>query len=195
MTRSRIINILLSILARRLSWILSLSLLISSIFSVEASDICGRTATVNYQEILVDTTSTKKGEGLRYYIEKDPIAKQYLDEYQKKNTPKWQNAVIGTIGTALFIYGMGSTRALLDSDPGSIRKRSFMIGGLSILVLNFLLVRTLEHNNERLLLRSIEEYNKRNLPRIYFAPYEDYQNTNRPSSDSLGLSTGIIKEF
>ncbi|MBF0311825.1 MAG: hypothetical protein HQK52_00320 [Oligoflexia bacterium] len=158
-----------------------------------AAEICGRSAIVNYQEVMVDTTgNTKKGEGLRYFLDKDPISKKYLDEYQKRSSPKWYNAAIGTVGTGFFIFGLGNSGSIQESGIGS--RRFYMLGGLSILVLNFLLVRTLEYNNERLLLRSVEEYNKRNLPKIYFTPYSE-NHGGRSESDSIGVAAGFIKEF
>ena len=36
-------------------------------YSAHSTDTCSRIATINYQDILIDTSSTKKGEGLRYY--------------------------------------------------------------------------------------------------------------------------------
>ena len=49
----------------------------------------------------------------------------------------------------------------------------------------------LEYNNEINLLRSIEEYNKRNLPKIYFnTPFSD-----RSSSQPKGAMLNFSKDF
>jgi hypothetical protein len=127
-----------------------------------ARETCSRTATINYQEILVDSSSTQKGEGLRFYLEKDTSAKSYLDMYQNGAKLKWQNAAMGTLGTAFVLGGLVTNNRE--------RKQTFIIAGFSLIAINFLIAKTFEVSNEDNLLRAIEEYNKRNYPKIYFAP-------------------------
>ena len=163
---------------------LVLLLVFQSAFSAET---CSRTAVINYQEVLIDNNSSQKGEGLRYYLEKDEIAKKYLDTYQEGLQRKTLNAVIGTIGTLILFSG------LLVSDSSS-RKRSLLIGGGSIVAINFLVAKTIEHNNENNLRESIEEYNKRNLPRIYFNTMFD--NTDKYLGNKLkGFGLSMVKNF
>jgi hypothetical protein len=131
----------------------------AQVFAVET---CSRIAIINYQEVLVDANSSQKGEGLRYQLEKDPIAKSYLDTYQKHSGIQWPSAVLGTAGTGLLLVG------LFNSDPDN--KRVFLITGTATILVNFLLARTLEVANEVNLNKAIEEYNKRNLPKIFFNP-------------------------
>ncbi len=130
-----------------------------------AADTCSRTAVINYQEVLVDTNSAQKGEGLRYYLEKDPKALELLNKYQKGTKTNWINAGLGTIGTLMILGGFLTT----SSKSG---KRSLLITGSSVIALNFLVAKTLEHKNESNLQQAIKEYNARNLPRIYFNPAE-----------------------
>ena len=118
-------------------------------------------AIINYQEVLVDTNSTEKGEGLRYHLDKDPLAKKYLDLYQDTSKIRWQNAALGTIGTGLIISSF-------ISNTNDENKKSLIIGGVSLLLINFMVARTLEYANEANLQNAIDEYNKRNLPKIYF---------------------------
>ena len=129
----------------------------TSIFAVET---CSRTAIINYQEVLVDSNSSQRGEGLRYHLEKDPIAKELLDTYQRNSALKWPSAVIGTTGTGLLLYGF------FNSD--SENRRLYIISGTATILVNFLIARTIEVSNESNLKRAIEEYNKRNLPKIFF---------------------------
>jgi hypothetical protein len=126
-----------------------------------ANETCSRVATINYQEVLVDSSSTKKGEGLRFYLEKDPVAKQHLELYQKETGIRWQNAALGTAGTGLIL-----STAFMD-DKNSNRE-VFLLSGLTLLTVNFLLAATMDYYNERNLHKAIEEYNKRNLPKINF---------------------------
>lgn len=129
--------------------------------SAKAIETCSRVAVINYQEVLVDTNSTQKGEGLRFHLEKDKVAKSLLDQYQEGTEVNWQNAALGTIGSGLVL-----SSAFTNSTGNN--KRSLVIGGLTLILINFLVAKTLDHNNEKNLTKAIEEYNKRNLPRIYF---------------------------
>lgn len=131
-----------------------------------AADTCSRVAIINYQEVLVDTSSTQKGEGLRFHLEKDELAAKFLNEYQEGTEMRWQNALLGTLGTGLIITG-------LFTNSNSNNRKAFFISGGAFIAINFFVARTLEAANEKNLVRAIEEYNKRNLPRIYFSPDQD----------------------
>jgi hypothetical protein len=131
--------------------------------SVSAQESCSRTAIINQQEVLVDANSTQKGEGLRYYLEKDKIAYDYLKKYQDGTKTKWYTAALGTVGTTMIISSF-----FVNSDSNSNNKQSLIIGGATAIIINFLMSRTLEASNEKNLDRAIQEYNKRNLPRIEF---------------------------
>lgn len=130
------------------------------------ADTCSRVAIINYQEVLVDTSSTQKGEGLRFHLEKDELAQKFLSEYQKGTEMRWQNALLGTLGTGLILTG-------LFTNSESNNRKAFFISGGAFIAINFFVARTLEAANEKNLVRAIEEYNKRNLPRIYFSPDQD----------------------
>ncbi len=163
---------------------LTILLLFFISLSAQASQVCSRVAIINYQEILVDTSSTQKGEGLRYYIEKDKVAKGFLDEYQDGTQIKWQNAALGTLGSGFMIGG-------LFASDGTDTKKTLLIGGAAMIIVNFFIARTLEFNNERNLNKAIEEYNKRNLPKIFFYP----EGLPSDSSQSPGLGMAIIKDW
>ena len=78
------------------------TLLILTFFTLQsasANEVCGRLCKVNDQEILIDSKSNQKGEGIRNYLEKDPEALIYLEKYQKKNEFHWTDAALGTAGT------------------------------------------------------------------------------------------------
>jgi hypothetical protein len=161
--------------------------------SLKAQELtCSRTATVNYQSILVENGPNKKGEGLRYYLDRDPQAKKNLDLYQEIGAPNWHQAAIGSIGTILIISGLAKTGSF--SEGGFASKRSLVLSGALIMAVNFLVVKTIEYNNERLLIQAIEEYNRKNLPRIYLGPQKDIFNNNF-DSNSWGLSLGVYQNF
>ena len=153
-------------------------LIIFSSWQVFAVETCSRIAIINYQEVLIDSNTSQKGEGLRYHLEKDPVAKQYLDTYQKNSNITWPSAVMGTAGTGLLIYGF------FNSD--SENRRIFIIAGTATFLVNYLVARTLEVTNESNLNKAIDEYNKRNLPKIFFNP-EGTQSQMDFSKVKLGL--------
>ena len=161
--------------------IIFLFLLSSNIF---ADSTCSRAATVNYQEVLVDAGTGKMGEGLRFYLEKDPESLTLLDEYQKKNKPTPWTAGASTIGS-LMIFG-----GLLQSGNQSTfgNKNTLFTGGAILVTLSYLMTKTVKLNNEKYLNLAIDQYNKRNSPRIYFSPYKD-------NNGESGVGFGLQKEF
>jgi hypothetical protein len=124
-----------------------------------SSETCSRTAIINFQEVLIDTDSTRKGEGLRFYLEKDELALAHLDNYQQGTRIQWHTAAMGTAGTSLIL-------ASLFVNSTSDSRGQLTIGGATLLILNYLISKTLETANEQNLIKAIDEYNKRNLPRI-----------------------------
>lgn len=148
-----------------------------------AVETCSRIAIINYQEVLVDSNASEKGEGLRYHLEKDPIAKSFLDTYQKNSAIRWPNALLGTAGTGLILFGFFTSN--------SQDRQVYLISGAATILVNFLVARTLEVTNEANLNRAVEEYNKRNLPKIFFNP-----ETNRESDAGFtGLKVGLNKDW
>lgn len=140
-----------------------LSLFVGLIHSKQAfaNSTCSRVAIVNYQKILVDMSSRKKGEGLRHYLSKDPKSLALLDKYQDENQINLASAIIGTTATGLIIGGV------MNNNDNKTRQ-GLIISGLALWVTNFLFSRTIESNNEKYLQKAVEVYNKSNLPRIYF---------------------------
>ncbi len=150
-----------------------------------AGETCSRVAVINYQEVLVDVSSYNQGEGLRYYLQKDPVAKELLDEYQDNNKPTWQGASVSTLGSAMILAGLLRTG---EGDNEGLTNRNFLLfGGAGIIAVSYLISKTNQYNNEHLLLKSIEEYNKRNTPRIFFSPTDP--------KDGPGLGMGVTREF
>lgn len=158
-------------------------LALCAMVTTHAVETCSRIAIINYQEVLVDTNSTEKGEGLRFHLEKDRTAKNYLETYQEGTQIKWQNAVLGTLGTSMMLGG-------ILTNNNSERKQTLLLGGATFMILNFLVAKTLEATNEQNLIKAIEEYNKRNLPKIYFNPDQTSDGAVGP-----GVSFSINKEW
>lgn len=156
---------------------------------------CNRTASVNSREIMLDLGARKKGEGLRYYFNQDPKAKYYLDQYQKTDDFFWYSAALGTLGTVTALVGMGRPGSF--EGPRNAQKRILMISGVTLILVNFFVVKTLEYNNEKYLLKAKEEYNKRNWPKIYFGPVPDEgpQNSGHTTTNRWGVGAGLTTQF
>jgi hypothetical protein len=164
-----------------------LTLLVALFFLAPSygADTCSRVATINYQEVLVDLSTKNRGEGLRYYLEKDQISEDLLDEYQKNNRPTWRSAALSTLGTAMVLGGLLRTS---DGEQDTITSRNLLLfGGATMIAVSYLIYKTNQYNNEYLLLKSVEEYNKRNTPKIFLAPTD-------PKS-GIGGGIGIGQEF
>ena len=128
-------------------------------------------------------SSSNLGEGLRYYLEKDQIAKELLNEYQDNNRPTWKSAAMSTLGSAMILGGFLRTN---EGDNETLTSRNFLLfGGATLIGVSYLISKTNQVNNEYLLMKSVEEYNKRNTPRIFFSP----------TSDGKGLGLGLGQEF
>ena len=157
-----------------------LSILLFIVSPVSGLQMCSRVALIKYQEILVDTNSSQKGEGLRYYLEKSPKAKYYLDTYQSQGQTKWQSAALGTVGTGLLLAGVFKPGD--ESYASKKEKRGLVMAGAFIIAMNFFVVSMLSEHNEKNLQKAIEEYNKNNLPRIDFDPLSMHHKGSSPSS-------------
>lgn len=155
----------------------------------QVSDTCSRIAIVNYQEVLVDSGPTGRGEGLRYYLEKNPKSKVLLDEYQKRNRPKWQYSILSTVGFASLAYGVFNPD--LDGTSGLWSRKGLITIGALFVSLSYLISRTRTYSNERLLQQAVNEYNKNSSPRIYFSPYGDINKQD----GGVGLGVSIQTQF
>jgi len=164
--------------------------IVTFVSNVEAQETCSRSAIINYQEILIDTNSTQKGEGLRFYLEKDPTAIKYLDKYQEGAQIKWANIVMGTTGSLLTIGGL-----LVGGDSDD--KKAMIIGGVSLLIVNYLTAQTSYFGNERNLEKAIREYNYRNSPPIYYSPEntKKFKESPTQSRDWPLLYLNIARSF
>jgi hypothetical protein len=160
--------------------ILIISILITQVFA--QSETCSRVAVVNYQQVLVDSSASKPGEGLRHFLEKDSRSLSLLNEYQERSKPNWASAAVSSAGVLAMLGG------LLSSGNSSGRE-SLVTRGAAVLLLNYLYRKTVQYQNQAILEQAVNEYNKRNLPRIYFSPYNDID----PSEP--GVSVGITTEF
>jgi hypothetical protein len=153
-------------------------------FSSFAQETCSRVATINYQKVLVDAGSNKKGEGLRFYLEKDPISEKLIDQYQAENKPTIFSASTSTAGSILVLAGLLQT----NKSEGIQNNNTLIYGGSILIALSYLSSKTMKFNSERLLDQAVKQYNKRNSPKIYFSPF-----INDGGESSLGL--GLQQEF
>ena len=157
---------------------LLISLLTGQVF---ANKTCSRTAVINGQEVLVDVGPTQKGEGLRYYLEKDDEALELLNEYQEANRPSQLISITSTTGSTMILLGLMNT----NLTQGTISNSDLLLGGGLIIAVSYLVSKSMQYYNEDLLQNAVEQYNKRNSPQIYFTPYADEEGA---VGGGLGLS-------
>lgn len=133
----------------------------------------------------MDVSSNNRGEGLRYYLEKDEVAKGLLNEYQENNRPTWKSAAMSTLGTAMIL---GSLLRPTEGENETLTSKNFLLfGGATLIGVSYLISKTNQYNNEYLLSKSVEEYNKRNTPKIYFSPTDP--------KNGMGLGIAVGQEF
>lgn len=152
--------------------------------SVFSAETCSRVAIVNYQKVLVDASSNKQGEGLRFYLDKDPISRELLDKYQKENKPTLFSASASTAGSLLLFAGLIQT----NNGAGFQDSNTLIYSGAILIALSYLTSKTQQYSNEKILKEAIDQYNTRNTPRIYFSPYKN-------NNDTSGLGFGFQQEF
>lgn len=164
-------------------FLLPILLGITLIHKSSAVETCSRVAVINYQEVLVDAGSNKKGEGLRFYLEKDPVSNKLLNEYQEKNRPSIWSAGTSTVGSLMVLAGLMQT----NETSGISNRNTFLYGGGILIAISYLTSKTLQYNNESILKQAVDQYNKRNRPKIFFSPYGD--------ESSTGFGVGMSQEF
>ena len=142
---------------------------------------CERVGIVNHQEIPLETMSGSKGEGLRSYLEKDKEALHYFNLYQERNQIQPFNTVLGIVGPGLLLTGV-----ILES--GVKEKETFLTWGAVLVVTNFLVTRTIQGVGETYLEKAVEEYNKRNFPKIDL-------NFHTPDSSQKNIALMIKKDW
>lgn len=71
---------------------------------------------------------------------------------------------------------------------GTLTGKNFLLfGGAALIAVSYLISKTNQYNNEYLLSKSVEEYNKRNTPKIFFSPTDP--------KNGMGLGVGVGQEF
>lgn len=161
-----------------------ISLLLMLSTTIYAGETCSRVATINYQEVLVDAGTGKMGEGLRFYLEKDPISKSLLNKYQKLNKPSRWSASASTFGSLAIVASLLQN----EEASGLGSKSTLLYGGVMLISLSYLTSKTVKFSNEKILKQAIDQYNKGNSPRIYFSPFKD-------KTGSTGLGFGLNGRF
>ena len=160
--------------------ILIILLIQSTAFSAET---CSRIAVVNKQEVLVDPSSNSPGEGLKSFLEKDQEANQIFAEYQEGYRPSWKKSFLSTIGAASILTGL----FVSNDNSGFFNKSNLFITGGALILTGYFINLSFEYANEKKFTKAINEYNKRNEPKIYLLPSW--------SNKGVGVSLGVNQGF
>lgn len=175
-------------MTKTIRYILFSFLMISSINSaLFASESCSRTAIINYQEVLIDSASSLKGEGLRPYLEKDQTALSYLETYQKNARPSFKSSFLGTTGVTLSLLSFTTNR----DHKAPWNSKVLLTTGITLIFINYLFNNTMQKANEENLTKAIEEYNLKNRPKIEFTP----ETTNDSVTSGFSWGIGFTRDF
>ncbi len=156
-------------------------------YQIFASESCSRTAIINYQEVLIDSANSLKGEGLRPYLAKDKTALSYLETYQKNARPSFKSSFLGTSGMLLSLMSLTTN----SEHKAPWNSKVLLTTGITLIFVNYLFNNTLQKANEENLYNAIEEYNLKHRPKIEFTPETSNDNVTSGFSWSIGFS----KEF
>jgi hypothetical protein len=152
-----------------------------------ASESCSRTAIINYQEVLIDSASSLKGEGLRPYLAKDKVALSYLETYQQNARPSFKSSFLGTTGVALSLLSFTTN----SDHKAPWNSKVLLTTGITLIFVNYLFNNTLQKANEENLYKAIDEYNLKHQPKIEFTPESSSDNI----SPGFSWSIGYTREF
>lgn len=156
-------------------------------YALIASESCSRTATINYQEVLIDSANSLKGEGLRPYLAKDAQALSYLEIYQQNARPSFKSSFLGTTGVALSILSFTTN----SDHKAPWNSKVLLTTGLSLIFINYIFNHTLQKTNEENLYKAIEEYNLKYRPKIEFTP----EASNGKVLSEFSWQIGFSREF
>lgn len=154
-----------------------------SCLTANAIETCSRTAYINYQKVIIDSSSHSKGEGLRYYLAKDPQALELLNKYQDENKASSTSTFFSSLGGSMVLSGLVYSSFSTNRNTSN----TLVFGGLAIVGLNFFYTKIMQYRSEPYLEQSIKEYNKRNTPKIFFSP--------TMNSGKVNIGIGAIQEF
>ncbi len=152
-----------------------------------ASESCSRTAIINYQEVLIDSANSLKGEGLRPYLAKDEEALKYLETYQQNARPSFKSSFLGSTGMLLSLLSFTTN----SEHKAPWNSKVLLTTGISLIFINYLFNNTLQKANEENLYKAIEEYNLKHRPKIEFTP----EASNDSVTSGFSWSIGFSKEF
>lgn len=152
-----------------------------------ASESCSRTAIINYQEVLIDSANSLKGEGLRPYLAKDAVALNHLETYQKNARPSFKSSFLGTTGVALSLLSFTTN----SEHKAPWNSKVLLTTGLTLILVNYIFNNTLQKTNEENLYKAIDEYNLKHSPKIEFTP----ELSDGTMGSSFKWSIGFSKDF
>ena len=89
-----------------------------------------------------------------------------FDEYQEKSKPTILGASASTLGSLLILSGLIKT----GENENSANTNRFLLAGSALIATSYLISKTIQFQNEKILEKAVNEYNKRNDPKILITP-------------------------
>lgn len=113
---------------------------------------CQRKAVIGNKKYVIDILSTKKGEGLRYTMQRDPFALELLEKYQHDSKKIKYAAYTGT--PALILTGWRMAQA------DEVGKDLLFWTGITGILGSYLWGQMLSNSNEDTLENAVSTYNR-----------------------------------
>jgi hypothetical protein len=122
---------------------------------------CDRPFTFHGETYSVDSPQSQDASTLRYFVKSVPDADTMLLEYQENRLTSKTSAYIGTLGILMFVFSNAVAKQFDVSAQGPVRD-TLRIGGLAFTAGGFFFTFAHLNQNEHLISRSVEAFNKAN---------------------------------
>jgi hypothetical protein len=120
---------------------------------------CDRPFTIHGETYSADSPQAQDASTLRYFMKPVPEAESILAEYQENRKSSKASAYIGTLGIVMFVFSSTIAKQFDSQSQDSIRN-TLRIGGLSLAGGGFFFTLTYLNDNEKLIPKSVDLYNK-----------------------------------
>lgn len=120
---------------------------------------CDRPFTIHGEIYSVDSPQSQDASTLSYFVKSVPEADALLMEYRENRLSSKTSAYIGTLGILMFVFSNTIAKQFDVSAQGPVRD-TLRIGGLAFTAGGFFFTFAHLNQNEQLISRSVEAYNK-----------------------------------
>jgi hypothetical protein len=120
---------------------------------------CDRPFVIHGETYSADSPQSQDAQTLRYFMKPVPEADSLLGVYQNNRKTIRSSAYIGTLGLVMFLFSNTISKQFDEASRDSVRN-VLKVGGLSLAAGGFFFSFTFLNDNEKLIPRAVETYNK-----------------------------------